>query len=206
MGMRGMIPVPDVKPAGDTGAGRALLRMLNRRRRPAGAAAGEHLIAFLRTVPHPYALDDVKLSCVCGLGPGDEVHDEASLLDTRAFLNGTGGPREEFARGLAAETAAAGKPARGPREGGQNVTGQVKAEGGESPALPPGVLGYAVGVFPVGGDECTGLTHTGLMSAASARKEAGQYAAAARGGAKGAFQGTCGYRAVEVREIGGGGS
>ena len=70
--------------------------------------------------------------------------------------------------------------------------------------LPPGVLGYAVGVFPGDGPDCSGFTHTGRMTLEAARREAGAYGAAARQGPSGAFSGRCGYRAVEIREVGAG--
>lgn len=67
--------------------------------------------------------------------------------------------------------------------------------------MPPGVLGYAVGVFPGGGNTCSGLTHTGLMSLESARREAGQYAATARSEPAHDVHAACAYAAVEVRAV-----
>jgi hypothetical protein len=74
---------------------------------------------------------------------------------------------------------------------------------------PPGVLGYAVGVFPDGGNRCSGFTHTGRMELGEAQREAGLYRAAAsdavRGEPSGGFRGNCAYRAVEIREVPGAG-
>lgn len=78
----------------------------------------------------------------------------------------------------------------------------VPADGGQAePPLPPDVLGYGVGAFPGGGEACSGLAHTGLMSLESARREAGQYAAAARNESFNPEHKTCGYEAVEIRRL-----
>lgn len=75
-------------------------------------------------------------------------------------------------------------------------------DGEPEPALlPPGVLGYAVGVFPGNADTCSGLTHTGLMTVESARREADQYAAGARTDPYSAHHAECGYRPVEIRAV-----
>lgn len=158
---------------------------------PAGATP-EQLRAFLRGTPHPFALDSVTLLCVCGLDPLADVHDPVSLLDARAVLDGTGGPREVLVRELASRmfASAARNEAAGEAEA---VTGQLADEAQDDDVIPPGVLGYAVGVFP-GGGKCTGLTHTGLMTPGSARREA---ASGERAGYA--------HRVVEVREVSDGG-
>lgn len=75
-------------------------------------------------------------------------------------------------------------------------------DGEPEPApLPPGVLGYGVGVFPGNADTCSGLTHTGLMTAESAQREAAQYAIAARTDPVNARHAECGYRPVEIRAV-----
>jgi hypothetical protein len=74
----------------------------------------------------------------------------------------------------------------------------------DAPDLPPGVLGYAVAVYPGGGPRCTGLTHTGLMTLESAGREAAGHAAQARNDPSSAFHSGCEYRPVEIREVGGG--
>ena len=70
-----------------------------------GEASADQLRTALQGIPHPFALDDVSLLCVCYLDPLHEVHDPVSLLDARAVLNGTGGLREHLARELAARLA-----------------------------------------------------------------------------------------------------
>jgi len=66
------------------------------------AATPGQLRKALQRIPHPFALGNTSLRCACGLGAAGVIHDSASLLDTRAFLNGAGGPRERTARELAA--------------------------------------------------------------------------------------------------------
>jgi hypothetical protein len=78
-----------------------LLRMLSRRRKPVYAPSAEQIRAALRRAPHPFALDGTRLSCACGLGVLSDIHDEDSLIDTRAVLDGTGGARERMVREMA---------------------------------------------------------------------------------------------------------
>lgn len=78
----------------------------------------------------------------------------------------------------------------------------VDATEPESATLPPGVLGYGVGVFPGNRDACSGLAHTGVMTAESARREAAQYAAGARIDPYSPQHAECGYRPVEIRAAG----
>ncbi len=82
---------------------------------------------------------------------------------------------------------------------------QVNQETGtdaeETSPVPPGVLGYAVGVFPPDGEHCSGLTHTGLMELGSARREAASYAAGARNDPYSPRHAGCRYRPVEIREV-----
>jgi len=171
----------------------------NRKPVPAPLKADqEQLRAALRRIPHPPALRPLSLLCACGLSVGSEVHDSASLLSTRAFLNGRGGARERAARELAAQVRAPGH-----EEAAAEENAKAPAAG-EDAQLPEGVLGYAVGVFPEDGSACSGLTHTGRMSLDAARREASAYAAAARTEQFSAFHGRCGYRAVEIREVGNG--
>jgi hypothetical protein len=80
----------------------------------------------------------------------------------------------------------------------------VPAREPEEPALPPGVLGYAVAVYPGGGPGCSGLTHTGLMTAEAAAREAAGHAAAARNEPSSPYHAGCEYRTVEIREADGG--
>jgi hypothetical protein len=78
-----------------------LLRILSRKRKAARTPSPEQLRAALRRTPHPFALDGTRLSCACGLGVLSDVHDEDSLIGTRAVLNGTGGARERMVREMA---------------------------------------------------------------------------------------------------------
>ena len=78
-----------------------LLRILSRKRKAARTPSPEQLRAALRRTPHPFALDGTRLSCACGLGALSDVHDEDSLIGTRAVLDGTGGAREQTVREMA---------------------------------------------------------------------------------------------------------
>jgi ribosomal protein S11 len=183
----------------------ALLRVPVRNRKPVPAplkADREQLRAALQRIPHPPALRPLSLLCACGLSVGSEVHDSASLLNTRAFLNGRGGARERAARELAARELMV--QSRTAEEAVPLKEAAKEPAAGEGAPLPEGVLGYAVGVFPEDGSACSGLTHTGRMSLDAARREASAYAAAARTEQFSAFHGRCGYRAVEIREVGNG--
>ena len=73
----------------------------------------------------------------------------------------------------------------------------------EPDPLPPGVLGYAVAVFPGGGPRCSGLTHTGLMTLESATREAAGHAKSARTEPSNPHHAGCEYRTVEIREVDG---
>ena len=78
-----------------------LLRMLSRQRKPVYTPSPEQIRAALQRTPHPFALDGTRLSCACGLGVLSDIHDEDSLIDTRAVLDGTGGAREQAVREMA---------------------------------------------------------------------------------------------------------
>ena len=84
----------------------------------------------------------------------------------------------------------------------------VKApeDGDGDQSLPPGVLGYAVGVFPGNGPTCSGLTHTGRLTLETARWEAAEHTEQARKAKDSneplaGFHSRCAYRAVEIRDI-----
>ena len=139
----------------------------------------ERLREFLRGTPHPFALDAPSMLCVCGLVRLHEAHDPDSLLDPRAVLNGTGGPRERMARALAAQAAQSAEwPAPRPeispeqfaKAAGQNLATATALLPEPGPS-PSGVLGWLVGCIDEYG-RFRGTTHTTPMTLEAARHEA----------------------------------
>jgi hypothetical protein len=159
--------------------------------------------------PHPFTQDPNATGarvCVCGGWSGHPSHSTRERpplppadIETEALMNeladdATARTARRELRQDVMTAAADPEPETAAQEPVQPDVAETKPdlkqpEEPEEPELPPGVLGYAVGVFTSGA--CTGFTHTGLMSLKSARWEARQYSATGR------------FRPVEIRELSG---